>query len=143
MTLNRLFNLAIAGAALAAMSGLGTRPAIAGQTHKTKLTAAQAESAALKKYKKGHVQGKTALENEEGKWQYAVMVKVNGKLHEVMVDANSGKIASEETVTAKEEAAEKRAEEAGKKHGKSNKPSKDAKAEKDEGKEDGEKGEKK
>lgn len=80
------------------------------------------------------MQGKTALENEDGKWQYAVMVKSGGKMHEVMVDANTGKIASEEVVTAKEEAAEQKAEKAAKKGGKtkSEKSEKGEKAEKGE-----------
>ena len=88
------------------------------------MSASQAEAVALKKYKGGKIQGKSALENEEGKWQYGVMVKAGGKVHEVMVDANTGKIASEEVVTAKEEAAEKKAEETAKTGGKTKKPTK-------------------
>ena len=104
--------------AFLALLGAGSGAVMAGQAHKTKVTTSKAESAALKKYAGGKIQGKTALEKEDGKWQYAVLVKVGGKMHEVMVDANTGKINSEETVTAKEEAAEKKADEAAKKGGK-------------------------
>ena len=121
MNLNHSFRIVSASLALISLAGLFAPNARAGQAHKTKLTASQAEAAALKKYKSGQLQGKTALENEEGKWEYAVMVSVKGKLHEVMVNANTGKIDSEETVTPKEEAAEQKAEAAGKKHGKTGK----------------------
>lgn len=72
---------------------------------KTKLTAAQATKIALKKYH-GKLVGKVPLENEEGQWQYAVSIRIGKKLNEVMVDANTGKIASVEVTTAKEEAKE-------------------------------------
>src|SRR5262245_24775507 len=106
--MTRLFQLAICGLALSSAPALNI--AQAGQIHKAKITSRQAEAAALKRYKTGKLQGKTALENESGKWEYAVMVRANGKLHEVMVNADTGKIDSEETVTAKEEAAEQKAE---------------------------------
>ena len=73
---------------------------------KTKLTAAQATQIALKKYH-GTVFGKVPLEKEEdGKWEYAVTIKMGKKLNEVMVDANTGKIANVEVTTAKAEAKE-------------------------------------
>jgi hypothetical protein len=120
MNTNRSLRGVLAGFTLLGLLAVGIGPVHA-QTPKTKLTAAQAEAVALKKYKSGKIQGKSALENEEGKWQYGVMVKASGKMHEVMVDANTGKIASEEVVTAKEEAAEKKAEDAAKKGGKTKK----------------------
>lgn len=89
---------------------LSQSPAAPRQAAKAKISASKAEAAVLRKYKSGKIHGKTALENEDGKWQYAVMVRAGGKMHEVMVDARNGKIASEEVVTAKEEAAENRAE---------------------------------
>jgi sRNA-binding protein len=138
MKLSRSLRTAIAGCTLLGLIAVGMAPVQAAQTHNAKLSASQAEAAALKKYKSGKIQGKSELENEEGKWQYAVMVKVGGKMHEVMVDANTGKIASEETVTAKEEAAEKKAEAAAKKSGKTKKAGK-AKSEKGEKPEKGEK----
>ena len=76
---------------------------------KAKVTAAQATKTALKKYP-GTVVGKVPLENEEGKWQYAVTVNYKGKLHEVMIDCMTGKIASEEVTTAGDEAKEAAAE---------------------------------
>jgi hypothetical protein len=82
----------------------------AGQKPHVKTTAIQARSAALAKYP-GKVVGKIALENEDGKWQYAVNIRSGRKLREVMVDANTGKIANVEVTTAKEEAKEKAAEE--------------------------------
>ena len=121
MNTNRSLRAVLAGFTLLGLLAVGVGPVNAAQTPKTKLTAAQAEAVTLKKYKDGKIQGKPALENEEGKWQYGVMVKSGGKMHEVMVDANTGKIASEEVVTAKEEAAEKKAEEAAKKGGKTKK----------------------
>ena len=74
-----------------------------------KITAARAEKVAIAKFH-GKLAGKTDLENEDGKWQYAVMVKTGKTMREVMVDANTGKIASVEVVTAKEEARENAAE---------------------------------
>lgn len=79
-----------------------------------RITAAQAQKAALRKYT-GKVVGKVALENEDGSWQYSVNVRSGKVLREVMVDAKSGKIASVEVTSAKEEARENAAE---KKHSK-------------------------
>lgn len=124
MNTHRSLRSAIVGGILLGLLAVGVVPIHAGQTPKTKFSASQAEVATLKKYKGGKIQGKSALEHEDGKWQYAVIVKVGGKMHEVMVDANTGKIASEETVTPKEEAAEKKAEEAAKKGGKTGKNAK-------------------
>jgi len=140
MNLYRSFCFAVSGAAIAALCSIAALPAAANPAPKTKVSVKQAEAAALKKYKTGKLQGKTELENEDGKWQYAVMVRAGGKLHEVMIDAKTGKIESEETVTPGEEAAEKRAE-AAKKHGKMKKSAKSAKSETDEADEKGEKSE--
>ncbi|GEM_PF-2152326 len=116
MNTNRSLRTVLAGFTLLGLLAVGFGTARA-QTPKTKMSASQAEASTLKKYKTGKIQGKPVLEKEDGKWQYAVMVKVGSKMHEVMVDANTGKIASEEVVTAKEEAAEQKAEEAAKKGG--------------------------
>jgi hypothetical protein len=139
MTVDRSIARVFSCIALTAFVGAAPLAAHAGQAHKASISASKAEASALKKYRSGKIQGKTALENEDGKWQYAVMVHANGKLHEVMVDAKTGKIASEEVVTAKEEAAEKRAEAAAKKHGKGKKATKSGSSEKAESKEAGEK----
>ncbi|MBA3726196.1 MAG: PepSY domain-containing protein [Armatimonadetes bacterium] len=76
---------------------------------KTKFTAAQASKIALKTYP-GKRHGKVFLEDEEGKWQYAVSIQVGRKLKEVMVDANTGKIVHVEVTTAAKEAEEAAAE---------------------------------
>jgi hypothetical protein len=80
-----------------------------GQRFHAKITVAQAKKAALSKYH-GKLVGKVPLENEDGKWQYAVTVRTGGVLREVMVDATTGKIASVEITTAREEAKEAAAE---------------------------------
>lgn len=101
---------------------------------KAKISAAAARAAALKKYP-GTVVGKIALENEEGRWQYAVNVRSGKKLREVMVGAYNGKIENVELTTPAEEAAEAKAEAKGA-------ASKEAAEEKSEGKNAKEKGEK-
>ncbi len=77
-----------------------------------KISAAAAAKAALAKYPGKLVGGKIPLENEEGKWQYGVMVQSGKILREVMVDANTGKIANVEVTTAAKEVKEKAADEA-------------------------------
>ena len=74
-----------------------------------KISAKQAQAAALKKYP-GKVEGKVALENEEGSWQYAVNIRSSKILHEVMVNATTGKIANVEVTTKAEENKEQKAE---------------------------------
>ena len=81
---------------------------------KQKITPSGAAKVALAKYP-GKVKGKVVLENEDGKWQYEVIIVKGKVMHEVNVDATTGKINSVEVVTAKDEAAEKKAE--GKKKG--------------------------
>ncbi|HLI48471.1 MAG TPA: PepSY domain-containing protein [Chthonomonas sp.] len=76
-----------------------------------KISAARAKQIALKRYH-GRVVGKVALENEEGIWQYSVMVRSGKTLREVMVDAKTGKIDNVEVTTAEKERAEARAEKA-------------------------------
>ena len=80
-----------------------------------KVTSAQATKVALAKFH-GKLVGKVELENEDGKWQYAVNIRTSKTLREVMVDANTGKIANVEVTSATEEAKEK-AEEAKHKKG--------------------------
>jgi hypothetical protein len=98
-----------------------------------KFSAGQARAIALKKYP-GKIVGKVELEDEEGKWQYAVTIRSKKTLREVMVGADTGKIENVEVTTAAKEAKEKAAEKA-KKPGKAK-----AIGEKDED-EKGEKGE--
>ena len=101
-----------------------TLPALAAKA-KAKLSAKQAEAVALKAHPKGKVSGKPKLENEDGKLQYEVLVKEGGKLLEVNVDANTGKINSTEETNAAEEAKEKAAK--GKKDEKNEKGEKNEK----------------
>jgi len=78
-----------------------------------KITVKQAEAIALKKYP-GKIVEKTKLENEEGVWQYGVMVKSNKILREIMVNAKTGKIDSVEVTTASKEKKESDQEKAAK-----------------------------
>jgi hypothetical protein len=95
-------SLCLAGGASAATTNKSVAP-------KAKISVRKANRIALKKYP-GKVQGKTVLENEEGVWDYAVTVLSHKVLHEVMVNAQTGKIDSEEIVTAGEEKAEAQAD---------------------------------
>ncbi len=72
-----------------------------------RVTAAQATAAVLKKFP-GHLTEKTHLEDEEGTWQYSVMVRSGRILREVMVDAKTGRIANVEATTSGKEQAEKK-----------------------------------
>jgi len=74
-----------------------------------KISAAKASAVVLKRFP-GKLTAKTTLENEEGKWQYGVMVRSGKTLREVMVDANTGKIVDIEVTSAAKETTEKRAE---------------------------------
>jgi uncharacterized membrane protein YkoI len=73
-----------------------------------KVSASQAKKTALAQYP-GKVVGKIKLENEDGAWEYAVNVRSGSVMHEVMVDANTNTVASEEVTTPAEEAAEAKA----------------------------------
>ncbi len=97
--------LIVAVAAAFSVSAVAQGAKVAPKPPKVKITIAKAEKVALAKFH-GKVVAKTKLENEEGKWQYAVMVKTGKVLREVMVDANSGKIASVEVTTNKKEGKE-------------------------------------
>jgi len=79
----------------------------AGQkTMKHKVSPKQAAQIALKKYP-GKLVGTPKVEKEDGIWQYEVLVKSKGKLKEVNVNAETGKITSVENTSAKEEKKEK------------------------------------
>ena len=99
--------------ALTAVLGAGAMPSqakgahhSAGASKPVKITAARAEAVTLKKFP-GKIMAKTKLENEEGKWQYSVMVKSGKTFREVMVGAYSGKIEDVEVTTAAKEGIEK------------------------------------
>ncbi len=74
-----------------------------------RLSAAQATAIVLKKFP-GKVTEKIVLEDEEGTWQYGVMVRSGRLLREVMVDAKTGKIANVEVTTVGKEQVEQKAE---------------------------------
>jgi len=107
----KLHRIAVAtcAALLAVVGGAQVRVHKAPAERSARITAAQARRVALRKYP-GTVVGKVPLENEDGKWQYAVTVRSHSGMHEIMVDAHTGKIGSVEKVTAAEERAEERAE---------------------------------
>jgi uncharacterized membrane protein YkoI len=101
---------AVLGAGGAYAAPVHKAPVKASQLH-AKITAAQAEATVLKKFP-GKIVAKTKLENEEGKWQYGVMVQSGKTLREVMVGAKSGKIESVEVTTAGKEGVEAKQESA-------------------------------
>jgi len=101
--------ITISSAALVAMLTVGAFAQVKPKLPKTKFTAVQAAKVATAKYP-GKVSGKVNLENEDGHWQWEVIVRQGKRMREVNVDATTGKIANVETVTAKEEAAEKAAD---------------------------------
>ena len=112
------FRLLIGGIAAATLLTVGIGPNAQAQkmsgkmqtTHfHAKITSQQAQLVALNKYP-GTVEGKVALENEEGSWQYAVNVRSGKTLREVMVNATTGKIPNVEVTTKGEEAKEQKAE---------------------------------
>lgn len=109
-------------------------------TSKVKISAQRATQVARKRYP-GVLAGKTVLENEDGKWQYAVMIRSGKVLREVQVDANTGKVLGAEVTTAAKEAAEAKAEAKAKANPKSGKPAAQPKEE-DEKDEKGEANEK-
>ncbi len=64
---------------------------------KAKITAKQAEDAALKKYPRGTVAGKAELENENGNVVFGVGIKASdGKIYDVKIDAGNGAVLSTE-----------------------------------------------
>ncbi len=116
-TFNRV-RLILSGVTAVSLLAVGISPVVLAQKMDSKMTkahfhvkisAAQAKAVALKKYP-GKVEGKIALEDEEGSWQYAVNIRAGKTLREVMVNATTGKIANVEVTTKAEEASEQKAE---------------------------------
>jgi hypothetical protein len=117
VTMNKINNL-LAVTALAGIMALShgalaqtgkTKKAVHHSASHARISESQAVKSALRKYL-GAVVGKAKLENEEGKWQYAVNIRTKKSLMEVMVDARTGKIASAEKTSKAEEAAEAKAD---------------------------------
>lgn len=107
-TLNRRPILFVLVGLVLSLMLAGLSQAAANKAH-AKITAKQAESIVLKQYP-GKIVEKTKLENEEGVWQYGVMVRSGKTLREVMVNAKTGKIDNVEVTTSSKEKAETKAD---------------------------------
>lgn len=114
MKLQRTIGMVVGALAISVMLA-GAIQATTPKTHpkapkpQAKITAAQANDIAVKKFP-GKIVGKTKIENEEGVWQYGVMVQSGKTLREVMVNAKTGKIDNVEVTTASKERVEAKAE---------------------------------
>jgi uncharacterized membrane protein YkoI len=93
----------VANAALVAVIALA--PTLASAAPKTALTMPQAQKIALAA-EHGSVQSHD-LEKEKGRWIFSFNIARSGQVHEVNVDANSGKIVEDSVETAADEAREK------------------------------------
>src|SRR5947209_534147 len=101
--------------ALPVILGTVTTSALAsGARPMPRITAARARQIALQRYPHARAERKVPLENEEGKWQYAVTLRQRAggrtRMHEVMVGARSGKIEADEVTSRAEEARERAAQ---------------------------------
>ncbi|BDI33676.1 hypothetical protein CCAX7_57270 [Capsulimonas corticalis] len=96
--------------AAVALAAFGLSAAGAATPPKPKITSAQAEAAAVRK-----VPGKamsSKYEFEDGRWQYAVIVKGKDGLYEVEVSSSTGKVLDQEKTSAAEESKEAAADKA-------------------------------
>jgi len=98
---------------LVTLGALGAGLLAANANPHAKISAARANAVVLRRFP-GKLTARTTLENEEGKWQYGVMVRSGKTLREVMVDANTGRIVDVEVTTPAKEGIEARAEAAAK-----------------------------
>ena len=98
---HRILNSLVTGGALMAMLATVSL-ATAMHPHFT-ITQAKANTIVLKRFAHGVIVGKTKLENEEGTWQYGVMVRKGKLLREVMVNAKTGHIDRVEVTNAAKE----------------------------------------
>ncbi len=105
----------IRSSVLAVALGATLSIALAAPTHpkKHKITPTQATKIATAKYP-GSVLKKPKLEFEDGVWQWEIIVKSHGKMTEVNVNADTGKIGSVENTSPGEEAKEAKADKKGK-----------------------------
>ena len=95
--------LAVAG--LCAMASLlPSSTVFAAPVSAHRISAAQAEAAAVKKIPGKAVSAK--YEFEDGHWQYAVLVKKGNALYEVEVNATNGKVLDTERTSMAEERSE-------------------------------------
>ena len=79
-------------------------PSMAQSNHASISPRAASATAARKVH--GTVSGAPKLELEDGKWQYAVIVRSKGKMYEVQVDSHTNKVLNVEVTTKAEEAKE-------------------------------------
>ena len=93
------------GVGLLTTLGVALSAASAKTTPHFRVSAAQATAIVLKRFP-GQLTGKPSLEDEEGSWQYGVMVRSGRTLREVMVDAKTGKIVNVEVTTSGKEKSE-------------------------------------
>lgn len=91
--------------ALAALLCAAALPALAAPPAHSRISASRARTTALRRYH-GTVVAPVKLENEDGHWQYSVLIRNGKALHEVMVDSHTGRIASVERTSPAEERAE-------------------------------------
>ncbi|MDQ2687125.1 MAG: PepSY domain-containing protein [Armatimonadota bacterium] len=101
--------LVVAGAALLPIVGHA-----AARTKAHRITPAQAEASATRKIHGKALSAK--YEFEDGRWQYAVLVKNGSGLYEVEVNAQTGKVTDSERTSAGEEAKEAAADKKAAKH---------------------------
>jgi hypothetical protein len=94
-----------------------------------KIMAHKAEVIVLKQFPHGKITEKTKQEDEEGTWQYGVMVLDGKTLHEVMVNAKTGHIDNDEVTNAVKERDEVKADAAAAQKGNSEAPEQGEKGE--------------
>ena len=105
-SLNKLSCVAIATLSVIMVGAQAPKPTAHATAHEThQISATAANAVALKKFG-GKIVGKTKLENEDGVWQYGVLVMSKNVLREVMVNAKTGRIDSIEKTSQMKERAE-------------------------------------
>ena len=92
--------LALGGAAIAGTINQSQTAAPA-----AKITMAQARAIALKNAPGGKIV-EAELEKEDGSWRYSFDIKQNGRVHEIGVDPQNGRIVENSWENAKDEADE-------------------------------------
>ena len=86
--------------------------AIAGNAHQghdkapaAKISMAQARAIALK-HAPGGVIGEAEMEKENGSWRYSFDIRQNGRIHEIGIDPQNGRIVEDSWENARDEANE-------------------------------------
>lgn len=95
-----------------ALMGMWSCLVLAAHPPKNRISMEQAQKI-VTQTQAGNIESKE-LEHEGGKWVYSFDIRGSDQMiHEVQVDAKSGKIVSQKIETPSQEAAEKRAEKSG------------------------------